>query len=125
MSGVRRRDILRFFEEKEGFPAMPLRGNFNVTKRETVEYDGTYNYDSPKHILQWSIPVIDGPNRMGSMEFSCSSSIPSDFFPVQATFFPRNPYVALKAKDVTLVDDESSVKFSAETLLFVDKYEIV
>ncbi|KAI9589270.1 hypothetical protein GQX74_007439 [Glossina fuscipes] len=90
-----------------------------------VEYDGTYNYDSRKHILQWNIPVIDAANKMGSMEFSCSSSIHGDFFPVQATFVSKTPYVALKAKDVTLVDDDSSVKFSTETLLFVDKYEIV
>lgn len=52
-----------------------------------VEYDGTYNYDARKHILQWSIPVIDANNKMGSMEFSCNSSIPKDFFPVQVSLY--------------------------------------
>lgn len=51
-----------------------------------AEYDGTYNYDARKHTLTWNIPVIDAANRSGSMEFSCSSSIPGDFFPVQVSF---------------------------------------
>ena len=48
-----------------------------------AEYDGTYNYDARKHILQWNIPIIDAANKSGSMEFSCNSSIPGDFFPLQ------------------------------------------
>lgn len=47
------------------------------------EYDGTYNYDSRKHVLQWNLPIIDAANKSGSMEFSCNSSIPGDFFPLQ------------------------------------------
>lgn len=50
-----------------------------------AEYDGTYNYDARKHILTWNIPVIDAANKSGSMEFSCNSSIPGDFFPVQVS----------------------------------------
>ncbi|KAI8124112.1 Coatomer subunit delta [Lucilia cuprina] len=90
-----------------------------------AEYDGTYNYDARKHILTWNIPVIDAANKSGSMEFSCNSSIPGDFFPVQVSFVSKTPYAALKAKDVVLVDNDSSVKHSTENILFVDKYEIV
>lgn len=90
-----------------------------------AEYDGTYNFDSRKHILQWNLPVIDAANKSGSMEFSCNSSIPGDFFPLQVTFVSKTPYAALRAKDVQQVDDDSAVKFSTETILFVDKYEIV
>lgn len=113
-----------------------------------AEYDGTYNYDARKHVLTWNIPVIDAANKSGSMEFSCNSSIPGDFFPVQVSFLylrflnifyyfsisfslikvsfvSKTPYAALKAKDVVLVDNDSSVKFSTENILFVDKYEIV
>lgn len=52
---------------------------------QVAEYDGTYNYDARKHILQWNIPVIDAANKSGAMEFSCNSSIPGDFFPVQVS----------------------------------------
>ncbi|XP_067639810.1 coatomer subunit delta [Eurosta solidaginis] len=90
-----------------------------------AEYDGTYNYDQRKHILQWNIPIIDANNKSGSMEFSCNSSIPGDFFPLQVYFVSKTPYAALKATDVLLVDDDSPVKYSSETMLFVEKYEIV
>ncbi|XP_055845023.1 coatomer subunit delta [Episyrphus balteatus] len=102
--------------------AIPLPLNIQPS---VGEYDGTYNYDSRKHILQWLIPIIDGSNKAGSMEFSCASSIPGDFFPLQVTFVSKTPFADLHAKDVVSVDDETPVKYSTESVLFVDKYEIV
>ncbi|XP_030380720.1 coatomer subunit delta [Scaptodrosophila lebanonensis] len=90
-----------------------------------AEFDGTYNYDSRKHVLQWNIPIIDANNKSGSMEFSCSASIPADFFPLQVSFVSKTPYAAIRALDVVQVDTDASVKFSSETILFVEKYEIV
>lgn len=79
--------------------------------------------------VQWNLVAVHLYPAISS-QFRYNKRL--NFFPkisnasyFQATFVSKNPYVALKAKDVTLVDDESSVKFSAETLLFVDKYEIV
>ncbi|XP_005185086.1 coatomer subunit delta [Musca domestica] len=92
---------------------------------QVAEYDGTYNYDARKHILQWNIPVIDAANKSGAMEFSCNSSIPGDFFPVQVSFVSKTPYAALKAKEVVLVDNDEPVKFSTENILYADKYEVV
>lgn len=50
-----------------------------------VEHDGTYNYNARKHTLEWNIPIIDASNKVGSIEFSCNSSLPNDFFPVQVS----------------------------------------
>ena len=47
------------------------------------EFDGSYNYDSRKHILEWNLPIIDVNNKAGSLEFSVAASIPADFFPLQ------------------------------------------
>ncbi|EDV95267.1 GH17851, partial [Drosophila grimshawi] len=90
-----------------------------------AEFDGTYKYDARKHVLQWQIPVIDAANKSGSMEFSCSASIPGDFFPLQVSFVSKTPYAAISALDVVHVDNDESVKYSSETMLFVEKYEIV
>ncbi|KAH8236052.1 hypothetical protein KR038_011325, partial [Drosophila bunnanda] len=91
-----------------------------------AEYDGTYNYDSRKHVLQWHIPIIDAANKSGSMEFSCSASIPGDFFPLQVSFVSKTPYAGIAAEDVVQVDGEAAgVKYSCESILFVEKYEIV
>lgn len=48
-----------------------------------AECDGDYHHDSRKNLLQWNLPIIDGANKAGSMEFSVPASIPGDFFPVQ------------------------------------------
>ncbi|KAH8420154.1 hypothetical protein KR009_006408, partial [Drosophila setifemur] len=90
-----------------------------------AEYDGTYNYDARKHVLQWHIPIIDAANKSGSMEFSCKASIPGDFFPLQVSFVSKTPYSGVAALDVVQVDSEASVKYSNESILFVEKYEIV
>lgn len=89
------------------------------------ECDGTYNYDSRRHLLQWNLPIIDASNKAGSLEFSVASSIPGDFFPLQVSFASKTSYADLRAHDIVTVDDETPVKFSSETFLFVDKYEIV
>ncbi|KAH8244849.1 hypothetical protein KR032_001266, partial [Drosophila birchii] len=91
-----------------------------------AEYDGTYNYDTRKHVLQWHIPIIDAANKSGSMEFSCNASIPGDFFPLQVSFVSKTPYAGIAAEDVVQVDSEAAgVKYSCESILFVEKYEIV
>lgn len=89
------------------------------------ECDGTYNYDSRKHVLQWNLPIVDASNKAGSLEFSVASSIPGDFFPLQVSFASKTPYADLHAKDIVMVDDDIPVKFSVESFLIVDKYEIV
>ncbi|XP_034653650.1 coatomer subunit delta [Drosophila subobscura] len=101
---------------------IPLPMNVQPT---VAEYDGTYNYDARKHVLQWHIPIIDAANKSGSMEFSCNASIPGDFFPLQVSFVSKTTYAGVIAQDVIQVDSEASVKYSSESILFVEKYEIV
>lgn len=104
--------------------AIPIPFRMNV-QPSVAEYDGTYNYDSRKHVLQWHIPIIDAANKSGSMEFSCNASIPGDFFPLQVSFVSKTPYAGISAQDVVQVDSEVAVKYSSESILFVEKYEIV
>ena len=91
-----------------------------------TECDGEYNHDSRKHQLLWNLPVIDASNKQGAMEFSVGSSIPGDFFPVTLTFVSKTLYADLKPAQITFVDDESNhVKYSIETVLYAEKYEVV
>uniref|UniRef100_U5EYD0 Coatomer subunit delta n=1 Tax=Corethrella appendiculata TaxID=1370023 RepID=U5EYD0_9DIPT len=89
------------------------------------ECEGEYNHDSRKNILQWNLPVIDNSSKQGSMEFSVPHCLPNDLFPLDVTFSSKISYAELKAKNVYLLDDDSDVKYSLETVLFTDKYEIV
>lgn len=61
-----------------------------------TECDGEYKHMSHKNCLQWVLPVIDKSNKSGSLEFSASSAIPTDFFPLTVSFVSKNQYADLK-----------------------------
>jgi len=91
-----------------------------------TECDGDYHHDSRKNLLHWNLPVVDAANKQGAMEFSVPSSIPSDFFPVEVTFTSKTLYADLRPTQITSVDDEDTpLKYSIETMLYPEKYEIV
>ncbi|EFA00195.2 coatomer subunit delta [Tribolium castaneum] len=89
------------------------------------ECDGSYTHESRRNQLIWNLPIIDSSNKTGSLEFSAPRSIPNDFFPVTVSFSSKSAYANIKILDVLMVDDDSPVKYSVETSLFPDKYEIV
>lgn len=88
------------------------------------EADGDYKHDSRKNILEWTLPVVDRTNKTGSMEFSIPGCA-DDFFPISVTFHSaKTTYTDIKVTGVEHVQG-GNVKFSVETALLVDKYEIV
>jgi coatomer subunit delta len=92
-----------------------------------AECDGDYHHDSRKNVLTWSLPIIDATNKAGALEFSVPASIPGDFFPLQVQFTSKISYAEVKATKVVMIDDETEqpVKYSTETLLYADTYEVV
>ncbi|KAJ8267041.1 hypothetical protein GJAV_G00137630 [Gymnothorax javanicus] len=88
------------------------------------DLDGEYRHDSRRNILEWCLPVIDVKNKTGSLEFSVAGQ-PSDFFPVIVSFVSKSNYCDIHITKVSQVDGDSPVRFSMETALVVDKYEIL
>ncbi|XP_014481997.1 PREDICTED: coatomer subunit delta [Dinoponera quadriceps] len=89
------------------------------------ECDGQYVHEARRNMLVWSLPLIDASTKSGSMEFSAPSSNPADFFPLHVSFSSKTPYAKIKVSEVLLVEDESPVKHSVETVFFTDNYEVV
>lgn len=89
-----------------------------------IECEGDYNYDKSKNRLQWNIPIVDAANPAGSMEFSCPTSIPGDFFPVEVSFVSKILYADLKVTGVSKVEDDTAVPYSIETIFYPEKYEV-
>ncbi|XP_019864817.1 coatomer subunit delta [Aethina tumida] len=89
------------------------------------ECDGTYTHESRRNQLVWNLPLVDSTNKTGSMEFNAPRAIPNDFFPLSVSFSSKSSYANIKITDVLLVEDDSPVKYSTETCLCPDKYEIV
>ncbi|KAJ4935965.1 hypothetical protein JOQ06_017490 [Pogonophryne albipinna] len=88
------------------------------------DLDGEYKHDSRRNILEWCLPVIDANNKTGSMEFSIAGQ-PNDFFPIAVTFVSKRNYCDIQVTKATLVDGDTSVRFSSEISFLVDKYEIL
>ncbi|XP_043259367.1 coatomer subunit delta [Colletes gigas] len=89
------------------------------------EFDGQYTHEARRNMLVWSLPIVDETTNSGSMEFSAPSSTPADFFPLRVSFSSKTSYVDIKVTEVLLVEDESPVKYSVETVFFTDNYEVV
>uniref|UniRef100_A0A0V0G5A6 Coatomer subunit delta n=1 Tax=Triatoma dimidiata TaxID=72491 RepID=A0A0V0G5A6_TRIDM len=90
-----------------------------------TECDGEYKHDSRRNTLQWVLPIIDKSNKSGTLEFLAGTAIPADFFPLTVSFVSKQPYADLKPIEVLLVEDDTPVKFSSETVFYTEKYEIV
>ncbi|XP_048839286.1 coatomer subunit delta-like [Brienomyrus brachyistius] len=88
------------------------------------DLDGEYRHDSRRNILEWCLPVIDIKNKTGSLEFSVAGQ-PGDFFPINVSFVSKANYCDIQVSKVSQVDGDSPVRFSIETSLVVDKYEIL
>lgn len=75
--------------------------------------DGEYNYDSKKHVLQWSLPVIDVSSKSGSMEFAIAA-IPDDFFPIRVSFLSTKLYCHIEVSlcHVTRVVGSQDIRYS-------------
>jgi len=86
------------------------------------ECEGDYNIE--KRALVWQHALIDSSNKTGSMEFSCGGNA-DDFFPVRVSFYSKVTYSEIKIHDIVDVDSNAPVKFSQDTLLIPDRYEIV
>ncbi|XP_065162583.1 LOW QUALITY PROTEIN: coatomer subunit delta [Atheta coriaria] len=90
-----------------------------------AECEGNYNHIARQNQLVWSLPIVDASNKTGAIEFSAAKAIPNDFFPITVSFTSKNSYTDIKITEVSLVDDDSPVKYSVEMVQFPDKYEIV
>lgn len=73
----------------------------------------------------WNLPLIDASNKQGAMEFSVASSIPGDFFPVDVSFNAKTLYADLKPVFISLVEDDTTTKYSLDSQMYPEKYEIV
>lgn len=68
--------------------------------------------------------MVTASNPTGSIEFSCPTSVQDHFFPIKVSFVSKVSYVDLAVKQITKIEDESSVPFSMETVFYPEKYQI-
>jgi len=87
--------------------------------------DGDYNHDARKNVLEWNLPIVDSSNGSGSLEFSVHG-IPDDFFPVKVEFHStKKSFVHMSLVGVVDAESGAATKYSSETAILVDRYEVV
>jgi hypothetical protein len=97
----------------------------NVAAPIIKQCDGDYSYEKNKNQLKWCITTLDESNSTGSLEFSVAGR-PQDFFPVKVNFTSKNSYCDISVTKVTQADNSSiDAKYSSETSLNIERYEIV
>lgn len=87
------------------------------------ECTGDYEIEG-KHMIMWTLPIIDNSNRSGSIEFSATSCIPTDIYPINIEFTSKTSYSKIKVADVNLLENSNPVNFSTETICYSEKYEV-
>lgn len=70
------------------------------------DLDGEYKHDSRRNVLEWCLPVIDGNNKTGSLEFSVAGQ-PNDFFPINVSFVSKRNYCDIQVGGETSVAPSS------------------
>jgi len=87
------------------------------------ELDGDHYFDSKKSVLDWQLPVIDSSNANGSMEFTIPGQS-GDFFPINVSFYSTKSMCDVQVTEIQQSENKSTVKYSSERSLLVDKYVI-
>ncbi|KAJ4955749.1 hypothetical protein NE237_012532 [Protea cynaroides] len=89
------------------------------------QIDGEWRYDSRNSTLEWSILLIDGSNRSGSMEFVVPPADTSVFFPISVRFTAAKTFSDLKVLNTLPLRGGPSPKFSQRTQLITENYQVV
>ncbi|GBP29095.1 Coatomer subunit delta [Eumeta japonica] len=95
-------------------------GNTSVVVHQ---WEGSYTQKGRQ--LIWSIPLISGQQKTGTLEFTVTPAIPNDFFPLSVTWTSETSCAQLTAAKVVHAEDQTPIDFSQEISFHPDKYEIV
>ncbi|XP_078440001.1 clathrin adaptor complexes medium subunit family protein [Wolffia australiana] len=89
------------------------------------QIDGEWRFNPRNSTLEWSILLIDGGNRSGSMEFVVPAADPSAFFPINIRFSAVSTFSDVKVTDVFPLRGGAPPKFSQRAQLLTDSYQVI
>lgn len=86
---------------------------------------GSHKHNAKKHVLEWTLPLIDKDSKTANLEFVVAGSNEAAFFPVAITFSSDDTICPIHVAAVTQVDTSEPAKFGLYRNLTTEKYEIV
>jgi hypothetical protein len=89
------------------------------------EVEGDYHADQGRHLLHWSLPLLDASNGSGIMEFTVRAADTNTFFPIQASWACEQSFCDLAVLSVTHSQTGEAVDYAAHTSTVSETYSIV
>ncbi|KAJ3102952.1 Coatomer subunit delta [Phlyctochytrium planicorne] len=86
--------------------------------------EGHHRIDRQRKFIEWQLPLIDGSNKSGVLEFSVDSEDVGSFFPIQVYFTSPKTICELDVVDAQ-AGDGVRAQFSKESRLLTGQYSVV
>ncbi|CAG8627903.1 8374_t:CDS:2 [Ambispora gerdemannii] len=109
-------------EFKDVLISIPLPSNGNP---KVGQVDGQYEVNRQTRTFEWQLPIIDASNKQGTLEFNISGDDANLFFPVNVSFVSERLICDIDVKEITNLDNGTSVTFSKEKILTTEDYSVV
>lgn len=86
--------------------------------------DGEFTVLPREQAVRWSIPVVDGGNNQGSLEFSVAACDPDAFFPVRVSFESAHTFAKIAVNGVSAAATGEAVNFTHNATLTPEQFTI-
>lgn len=86
--------------------------------------DGEFTVLPREQAVRWSIPVVDGGNNQGSLEFSVAACDPDVFFPVRVSFESTHTFAKIAVTGVSAAATGETVDFTHNATLTPEQFTI-
>lgn len=89
-----------------------------------VSLDGSYKHNSSQGELEWQLPLVDGSNASGSLEFTIAQKDTDAFFPISVGFTSQQLFCGIEVVKVASADGSNPIQYGLTQVMASDEYTI-
>lgn len=89
-----------------------------------INMDGSYKHNSSQGELEWQLPLVDGSNSSGSLEFTISQKDTDAFFPINVDFTSQQLFCGIEVVKVASADGSSPIQYGLSQVMNSEEYTI-
>jgi hypothetical protein len=89
-----------------------------------VSLDGSYKHNSSLGELEWQLPLVDGSNASGCLEFNIAQKDTDAFFPIAVNFSSQQLFCGIEVVKVSSGDGSTPIQYGLSQLMSAEEYTI-
>lgn len=89
-----------------------------------VSMDGSYKHNASQGELVWQLPLVDGSNASGSLEFTIAQKDTDAFFPIAVDFSSQQLFCGVEVVKVASADGSAPIQYGISQLMSAEEYSI-